>query len=86
MCRDFFSSSVAVASADPTEKPDLALLREKVQRRSAAAPMRPIQRHLLEGIDQRRGEPQFAAVSLGGRIDAEKPKTFTKRLGKHWNA
>jgi hypothetical protein len=35
---------------------------------------------------QRRGELQFAAISLGCRIYAEKPKKFTKRLGKHWNA
>jgi hypothetical protein len=44
------------------------------------------QRHPLEEIDQRRGELQFAAISLGGRIYAEKPKKCTKRLGKQWNA
>jgi CHAD domain-containing protein len=65
---------------------DLALLREQVQRRSAAFADPADQRHLLEEIDQRRGELQFAASSLGGRIYAEKPKRFTKRLKKRWGA
>jgi CHAD domain-containing protein len=63
---------------------DLALLREQAQRRSAAFADPADQRHLVEEIDQRRGELQFAAVSLGERIYAEKPKRFTKRLEKRW--
>jgi CHAD domain-containing protein len=63
---------------------DLALLREEVQRRRDAFESPSDQRHLLEEIDQRRGELQFAAISLGDRIYAEKPKKFTNRLGKRY--
>lgn len=63
---------------------DFALLREQVQRRAAAFADPADQRHLLEQIDQRRGELQFAAISLGERIYAEKPKRFTKRLKRRW--
>jgi CHAD domain-containing protein len=65
---------------------DLALLRDEVQRRAAAFSDPEDQRHLLEQIDQRRGELQFAALSLGERIYSEKPKKFTKRLEKRWQA
>ena len=61
---------------------DLALLREEVQRRLDAFASPADQRHLLQEIDQRRGELQFAAISLGERIYAEKPKKFTNRLSK----
>src|SRR5215207_9897231 len=63
---------------------DLALLREQVQRRSATFADPADQRHLLEQIDERRGELQFAAISLAERIYAEKPKKFTKRLERRW--
>jgi CHAD domain-containing protein len=65
---------------------DLALLRETVQRRRAAFTDPSDKRHLLEEIDQRRGELQFAATSLGERIYADKPKRFSKRLEKRWEA
>jgi CHAD domain-containing protein len=65
---------------------DLALLREEVQRRRDAFASPGDQRHLLEEIDQRRGELQFAAISLGDRIYADKPKRFTKGLEKRWDA
>jgi CHAD domain-containing protein len=65
---------------------DLALLRETVQRRRAAFTDPSDKRHLLEEIDQRRGELQFAAISLGERIYADKPKRFSKRLEKRWEA
>src|ERR687897_3380463 len=65
---------------------DLALLRDQVQRRPAAFANAGDRRHLLEEIDQRRGELQFAAISLGRRIYAEKPKKFTKRLESRWEA
>ena len=65
---------------------DLALLREQVQRRSAAFSDPADQRHLLDQIDQRRGELQFAAISLAERIYAEKPKKFSKRLERRWEA
>jgi CHAD domain-containing protein len=65
---------------------DLALLRELVQRRRAVFAGPADKRHLLEEIDQRRGELQFAAISLGERIYAEKPKRFIKRLEKRWEA
>jgi CHAD domain-containing protein len=63
---------------------DFALLRETVQRRRAAFADPADKRHLTEQIDQRRGELQFAAVSLAERIYADKPKRFTKRLEKRW--
>ena len=63
---------------------DLALLREEVQRRRDAFASPADQRHLLQEIDQRRGELQFAADSLGSRVYAEKPKKFTARLSKRY--
>jgi CHAD domain-containing protein len=63
---------------------DLALLREEVQRRRDAFTSPADQRHLLQEIDQRRGELQFAAISLGDRIYADKPKKFTARLSKRY--
>jgi CHAD domain-containing protein len=63
---------------------DLALLREEVQRRRDAFATPADQRHLLQEIDQRRGELQFAAISLGEGIYAEKPKKFTARLAKRF--
>ncbi len=63
---------------------DLALLRDEVQRRDDSFAQPSDQRHLLEEIDQRRGELQFAAISLGGRIYDEKPKKFTNRLAKRF--
>jgi CHAD domain-containing protein len=65
---------------------DLALLREQVQRRAAAFTDPGEQRYLLEQIDQRRGELQFAALSLGRRIHDEKPTKFTKLLERRWEA
>ena len=65
---------------------DLALLREQVQTRREVFAIPSHQRHLLEEIDRRRGELQFAAISLGERIYAEKPKRVTKRLKKRWEA
>jgi CHAD domain-containing protein len=65
---------------------DLALLREQIQRRPAAFDDAAELRHLLEEVDQRRGELQFAALSLSRRIYDEKPKKFTRRLEKRWEA
>jgi CHAD domain-containing protein len=63
---------------------DLALLREQAQRRRDAFSAPGDQRYLLELIDQRRGELQFAAISLGERLYADKPKKFAKRLERRW--
>ncbi len=63
---------------------DLVLLREQAQRRREDFGEPGDQRLLLELIDQRRGELQFAASSLGERIYSEKPKRFVKRLGTRW--
>jgi CHAD domain-containing protein len=63
---------------------DLALLREEAQRRRDAFASPADQRHLLQQIDQRRGELQFAAISLCERIYADKPKKFTARLSKRF--
>jgi CHAD domain-containing protein len=65
---------------------DLALLREEAQRRRTAFAEPGDLRHLLEEIGQRRGELQFAAISLGDRIYSEKPKRFTKGLERRWEA
>jgi CHAD domain-containing protein len=63
---------------------DLALLRDEVKRRRGVFASPADQRHLLQEIDQRRGELQFAAISLGERIYDEKPKKFTARLSKRF--
>jgi CHAD domain-containing protein len=65
---------------------DLALLRDEATRRSDAFPEQAEQRHLLELIDRRRGELQFAATSLGERIYDRKPKKFVKGLEQRWRA
>jgi CHAD domain-containing protein len=65
---------------------DLALLREEGMRRSDVFGEAGDQRLLFELIDQRRGELQFAAMSLGRRIYDEKPKKFTKRLESRWRS
>jgi len=46
----------------------------------------PVADDLIEEIDQRRGELQFAAISMGERIYDEKPKRFAKRLERRWEA
>ena len=63
---------------------DLVLLRGQAQRRREDFGEAGDQRLLLELIDQRRGELQFAASSLGERIYSEKPKKFVKRLEARW--
>ena len=65
---------------------DLALLREEAARRRDAFAVPGHQRNLRDLIDRRRGELQFAAISLGERTYADKPKRFTKRLEKRWEA
>lgn len=65
---------------------DLALLREEGARRRTAFAEPGDQRILADLIDRRRGELQFAAISLGERIYAEKPKRFIKRLEGRWMA
>jgi len=63
---------------------DLALLREEAGRRRNAFAQPGDQRHLSELIDRRRGELQFAAISLGERVYDGKPKKFVKRLERCW--
>jgi CHAD domain-containing protein len=65
---------------------DLALLREEGLRRSDVFGEAGDQRVLFELIDQRRGELQFAALTLGKRIYDEKPKKFRKRLESRWRS
>jgi CHAD domain-containing protein len=65
---------------------DLALLREEATNRADAFAEASDQRHLLELIDRRRGELQFAATSLGERIYDGGPKKFVKGLRKRWEA
>ncbi|MDP9188841.1 MAG: CHAD domain-containing protein, partial [Actinomycetota bacterium] len=59
---------------------DLALLREQGARRVKEFDTPDDQRLLFELIDRRRGELQFAAISLGHRVYKDKPKRFLKRL------
>ncbi len=63
---------------------DLALLRDEGARRERAFEDPGDQRFLSELIDRRRGELQFAAISLGERIYDRKPKKFVKRLEDRW--
>jgi CHAD domain-containing protein len=63
---------------------DLALLREEAGRRRDAFAEPGERRNLAELIDRRRGELQFAAISLATRIYAQKPKKFTRRLSARW--
>jgi CHAD domain-containing protein len=63
---------------------DLALLTDQVQTRTEAFASAEDRRELLDQIGGRRAELQFAAISLGRRIYAAKPKRFTGRLEKRW--
>jgi CHAD domain-containing protein len=65
---------------------DLALLREQGSQRRSAFADPGDQRNLAELIDRRRGELQFAAISLATRIYAQKPKKFTRRIASRWEA
>ena len=61
---------------------DLALLREQGARRVDAFAQPDDQRLLFELIDRRRGELQFAAITLGHRVYKDKPKRFIKRVAR----
>jgi CHAD domain-containing protein len=64
---------------------DLAVLRDDA--RSRPELLDGDERELLSTLIERRQEELLAqAVSLGDDLYAEKPKAFTKRLEKHWNA
>jgi CHAD domain-containing protein len=65
---------------------DLALLRELVQRRRAVFADPAHERHLLEEIDHRRSELQFAAISLAERIYADEPEQFIEPAAEQWQA
>ncbi len=63
---------------------DLALLREQATDRKGDFASASDQRHLLELVDRRRGELQFAATTLGARVYRDKPKKFIKLLERRW--
>ncbi len=63
---------------------DLALLRDEGMGRRDGFVEPGDQRFLGELIDRRRGELQFAAISLGERIYVRKPRKFVKRLENRW--
>ncbi len=63
---------------------DLALLREATADRKDDFSSAADQRHLIELIDRRRGELQFAATTLGTRVYKDKPKKFIKKLERRW--
>ncbi|HZA60010.1 MAG TPA: CHAD domain-containing protein [Solirubrobacterales bacterium] len=64
---------------------DLALLAEATSERAATLAEPGDRRALSELIDRRRGELQFAALSLGMRVYRDKPKRFLKGLEQHWS-
>jgi CHAD domain-containing protein len=63
---------------------DLAVLRDSVQASAKEVPVDTAA--VLVAIDHRRQQLQEEAVFLGGRMYAEKPKAFTRRMHKYWEA
>jgi CHAD domain-containing protein len=62
---------------------DLALLREDLAARSFSAEAGEA---LAEAIEDRQRELAAAALDLGRRLYAEKPKAFARRLRRYWTA
>jgi CHAD domain-containing protein len=59
---------------------DLAILADWAEQRDAAGP------DFYVAVDRRRGELQAEAFEIGARLYAEKPKAFTKRMERLWDA
>lgn len=59
---------------------DLALLTAWVREHVGEEP------ELFEAVDRRRAELQRAALALGGRLYAEKPPAYVRRLKRFWKA
>jgi hypothetical protein len=59
---------------------DLAILAEWVHQHDAGGS------EFFAAVDRRRGELQAEAFEMGARLYAEKPKAFTTRLERLWDA
>jgi CHAD domain-containing protein len=59
---------------------DLAVLADWVRERAAAGS------GFFEAVERRRAELQAEAFELGGRVYAEKPSAYVRRLGQLWDA
>jgi CHAD domain-containing protein len=59
---------------------DLVVLATWVRAHADAEP------ELFEAVDQRRAELQGAAFALGGRVYAEKPSAYVRRMEQLWSA
>jgi CHAD domain-containing protein len=64
---------------------DLAILRARVCEQAKQVDDRTALDALVALIDQRRGELEVEAKSLGARIYAEKPGAFVDRLQTYWH-
>src|SRR5262249_778994 len=65
---------------------DLALLREEASRRHGAFEDPADRRPRCASTAGRRGELKSAATSLAARVYNRKPKKFTSRLRRRWEA
>jgi CHAD domain-containing protein len=65
------------------EAQDLAVLKQAVMRSRRQIPV-AASRSLVRLIDSRRAALCSAALELGPRIYAEKPRAFRRRLGRYW--
>jgi CHAD domain-containing protein len=63
---------------------DLALLRETL--RGAAGELPVDVDAVIELIDHRREQLQTEALQVGGRLYAERPKAFVRRIHRYWKA
>jgi CHAD domain-containing protein len=61
---------------------DLAVLAEDLGSRAELSDRAPFE----ATIEQRQGELLDAALELGARLYAEKPRAFGRRLGRYWRA
>jgi CHAD domain-containing protein len=64
---------------------DLAVLRDDALERRQLLPDGELER-LLAAVSERQDELADEAIKLGGRVYAEKPKAFVKRLRSYWSA
>jgi CHAD domain-containing protein len=67
------------------EAQDLVVLKQAVRRSRRQIPV-AASRSLIRLIDSRRTVLCSAALELGPRIYAEKPRAFRRRLGRYWKA
>jgi CHAD domain-containing protein len=63
---------------------DLAVLRESLERSGGSVPVDVDS--VVALIDHRRAQLQTDAFGVGGRLYAEKPKAFARRMRSYWQA